>query len=92
MPIEKAQAESKQMMLEVRFTEFPALSVDLRVGILALHRRPMFDYVSYLCHFFHVLCCITTFSERHSGFIMVVQSDVTSEIQHSGITVFKHRV
>ena len=32
-------------MPEMRFTEFPALSIDLRVGI---SRCPMTDYFSYL--------------------------------------------
>ena len=33
MQTEKSQPEEKQIMLETRFTKFPALSVDLRVGI-----------------------------------------------------------
>ena len=33
MQAEKSQSEGKQMMPEMRFTEFPALSVDPRVGI-----------------------------------------------------------
>ena len=33
MQTEKTQPEGKQVMLETRFTEFPALSVDPRVGI-----------------------------------------------------------
>ena len=33
MQTEKSQAEVKRIMLETRFTEFPALSVDPRVGI-----------------------------------------------------------
>ena len=41
MQTEKIQPEGKQIMPETRFTEFPALSVDPRVGILDLHRRPM---------------------------------------------------
>ena len=32
-PAEKYQTEDKWIMPETRFTEFPALSVDLRVGI-----------------------------------------------------------
>ena len=44
MQTEKSQPEGKRIMQETRFTEFPALSVDL----LGLHRRPMFDYFSYL--------------------------------------------
>ena len=33
MQTEKSQPEGKRIMLEIRFTEFPALSVDRRVGI-----------------------------------------------------------
>ena len=33
MQTEKTQPEGKQIMLEMRFTKFPALSVDPRVGI-----------------------------------------------------------
>ena len=33
MQTEKSQPEDKRIMLETRFTKFPALSVDLRVGI-----------------------------------------------------------
>ena len=33
MQTKKSQPEGKRIMSEMRFTEFPALSVDLRVGI-----------------------------------------------------------
>ena len=33
MQTEKPQPEGKRIMLETRFTEFPALSIDARVGI-----------------------------------------------------------
>ena len=33
MQTEKSQPESKRIMPETRFTEFPALNVDPRVGI-----------------------------------------------------------
>ena len=33
MQTEKSQPDGKQIMLETSFTEFPALSVDPRVGI-----------------------------------------------------------
>ena len=33
MQTEKSQPEGKRMMPETRFTEFPALSVDRRIGI-----------------------------------------------------------
>ena len=45
MQTEKSQPEGKQIMLEMRFTEFMALSVDLRVGI---SWRPMLDYFSLI--------------------------------------------
>ena len=59
MQTEKSQPVSKQIMLETRFTEFQALSVDPRVGISLsalkyLYRpifeeyTPIFDYLSYL--------------------------------------------
>ena len=48
MQTEKSQPEGKRIMPETRFTDFPALSVDPKVGILGLHRRPMLDYFSYL--------------------------------------------
>ena len=44
MQTEKPQAEGKRIMLETRFTEFPAFSVDQRVGIFGLHQRPMLDF------------------------------------------------
>ena len=47
MQTEKSQPEGKQIKPETKFTEFPALSVDLRFGISRLHRRPMTDYFSY---------------------------------------------
>ena len=33
MPIEKSQPKGKRIMPETRYTEFPALSVEPRVGI-----------------------------------------------------------
>ena len=48
MQTEKSQPESQRIMPETRCTSFPALSVDPRVGISRLHRRPMIDYFSYL--------------------------------------------
>ena len=33
MQTEKSQPEGKRIMPETRFTEFPALSIDARVGI-----------------------------------------------------------
>ena len=48
MQTQKSQPRGKQIMPETRFAEFPAISVNLRVGFLSLHHRPMFDYFSYL--------------------------------------------
>ena len=50
MQIKKSQPEGERIMPETKFFEFSALSVDPRVGISRLHRRPMFDYFSYLFH------------------------------------------
>ena len=36
MQTEKSQPEDKRLIPEMRFTEFPALSVDQRVGIFRL--------------------------------------------------------
>ena len=46
MQMEKSQPEGKRIMPETKFTSFPALSVDPRVGFFYLYRRPMFDYFS----------------------------------------------
>ena len=45
--IEKSQPEGKQIMPETRFTEFPALSVDQRVGI-SWSASKTDDYLFYL--------------------------------------------
>ena len=45
---EKSQPKGKRIMLETRFTEFPALSIDLGLGVLSLHLRPISDYFSHL--------------------------------------------
>ena len=50
MQTEKSQPEGKRIMPETRFSEFPALSVDPRVGIFRSHQRPMSDYFSYLLY------------------------------------------
>ena len=44
MQTEKSQPEGERIMPEMRFTEFPALSVDPGVGIFS----SMIDYFSYL--------------------------------------------
>ena len=84
MQTEKSQPEGKQIMLETSFTEFPALSVDQRGETFGLHRRPMFDYFSYIMtlkiikyhssflSFFDILHCLTTFSECHLALFVVV--------------------
>ena len=48
MQTEKSQSEGKWIMLETRFTELPALSLDPRVGISHSALESMFDYFSYL--------------------------------------------
>ena len=91
MRTKKFQPKGKRIMPETRFTEFPALSVDPRVGILGLHRRPIFNYfltfdiynyyLSVVISFiFDILRRIKTFSEHYSVFFVVKQNDVTSEI------------
>ena len=45
---EKSQKEGKRIMPEKLFTEFPALFVDLRVGISRSASVPMIDYFSDL--------------------------------------------
>ena len=98
MQTEKSQPEGKWIMLETRFFEFPALPLTRGLGFLGLHRRPMFDYFSYLwhskllfiirlfCFIFDILRRITTFSERQSTFFVVDISDVTTEISSSDVT------
>ena len=70
-------------MPETRFTEFPALSVDPRVGIsrsasetdvLLYFTYDINNHLSFVISFiFDILRRITSFSERHSTFFMVVQ-------------------
>ena len=43
----KSQPKGKQIMPEIGFTRFPALSVHLRLGFLGLHWNLMIDYFSY---------------------------------------------
>ena len=47
MQTEKSQPDSKRIMPETRFTEFPALSGDRRVGI-SLSASEIDDCFSYL--------------------------------------------
>ena len=47
MQTEKSQSEGKQVLLETRFTEFPALSVDPRVGIFR-SAEPASDRLNFL--------------------------------------------
>ena len=83
MQLENFRLEGKRIMPETRFTEFPALSVDARVGISRLCIRNQclvicltYDIEKYYLAFdisfiFDILCRITTFSERHSVFLVV---------------------
>ena len=85
MQTKKSQPEGKQIMLETRFTEFPALSVDQRVGISqsvtgdrCLIMFLIYDiknyYMSLVTSFiFDILRRTTTFSDRHSAFFVVMQ-------------------
>ena len=83
MQTEKFQREDKRIMPETRFTEFPALSVDPRVGIsrsasetdvLLYFTYDINNHLSFVISFiFDILRRITSFSERHSTFFMVVQ-------------------
>ena len=66
MQTEKSQLEGKRIMPESRFTAFPALSVDLRVGISDLRRRPIIDYFSYLLFVVFFKRYMTANSECHS--------------------------
>ena len=79
---EKSQPEGKWIMLETRFTEFPALSIGPRVGFLSLHWRLMTGYFFspmtlkiIVYHstllLFDILHCITIFPKRQSVFFMV---------------------
>ena len=47
MQIEKSQTEGKRIMLKMRYSKFPALSIDLRVGVFrsALDRDYFFPYL-----------------------------------------------
>ena len=87
MQTEKSQPEGKRIMPE---TEFPALSVDSRLGFLGLHRRPMIDYFSYILlnkiilipdSFYNLRCmtaiAIRSFSLRRAG---VVCKQLTSHL------------
>ena len=84
MQNEVLQPEGKRIMPATRFTEFPAISVDPRVGIsrsasqVCIRDRCLiifltYDNENYLLSFvmsfiFDILRLITTFSERHSVF------------------------
>ena len=73
MPIKKFQPEGKGIMLETRFTEFPTLSVDPKVGIsrsasetnVWLYFLPMTLKFSksFISFIYDILCRITTFYE-----------------------------
>ena len=92
MKTEISQPKGKQIMPETWFTEFPELSVDLRVGVsppasetnVWLFFLPMtikiIIYQSSFLLFLTFYVAKRPFSERHSVFFMVVQNDVTSVI------------
>ena len=80
-----SQPEGERIMPETRFTEFPALSVDPRVGIswsasetdILLFFLPItlkiikFHSSVLLVLLLEILLCITTFNALHSVFFMV---------------------
>ena len=47
MQTERSQPEDKRIMPETSFRHYP---LTRGLGFLRLHRRPMFDYFSYLWH------------------------------------------
>ena len=83
MQTEKSQPEGKRIMPETRFTEFPALSVDPRVGIsqsasetdACIFFLPMtiklFKVSFGISFIYDILRHITTFYECHSVFFVV---------------------
>ena len=48
LQIVKSQPEGKAIMPGTRFTEFRQFPLTRGLGFLRLHRRPMFDYFSFL--------------------------------------------
>ena len=68
MQIEKSQPEGERIMLETRFTEFPALSVDPRVGIS--RSAPETDVCLF---FFPIIGKKTANSECHLEFCVTAR-------------------
>ena len=79
MQTEKSQPEGKRIMPEKKFTEFPALSVDPRVGTW----RPVIDYFFYLFsekievlkENIYNLRCMTANTERHPAFFVTAREE-----------------
>ena len=85
MQNKKSQPEGKRIVPETKFTDFPALSVDPRARVSRSASETyvwlfFFTYDIKICYLsfvisfiFDILRRITTFSERHLVFFMVVQ-------------------
>ena len=91
MHTEISQPEGKRIMLESRFTTFPTLSVDPRVGNSrsALFFLPMSLKLLFIIRnffYFDILRRITTFPNAIRSFSWWCKSDVTSEIYSSDVT------
>ena len=84
MQTEKSHPEGERIMLETRFTELSALSVDLRVGISRMFSRISacliifltygiitYDLSFIISYIFDILRRVTTFSEFHSVLFLV---------------------
>ena len=76
MQIEKSQPEGERILSEMRFAEFPELSVDPRAGISRSASKTDYLLFSYLLlnkmvlvplSFYNLLCMIAN-SELHSEF------------------------
>ena len=93
MQTKESQPEGKQIMLEMRFTKFPALTIDLMVYnedqcliiFVTYHIKNCF-LLSVISFIFDILRHITTFSNSHSVFFVVMQNDIIPEIWSSDIT------
>ena len=81
MQTEKSQPEGKRIMPETRFTDFPASSVELRIGISQSSSETgliiflTYDIKNcYLLSAMSFIFDITIFYERHSVFLQWCKS------------------
>ena len=85
MQIEKPQPEGKRIMPETRFTEFPALPVDPRVGVSRSASE-----TDELFFFFPIIGCF------HTSFVyyFLKRYMAAISVRHSGVfvTARKHRL